>query len=222
MLNTRIRALAAKDLQLHWRAIVTSQLAIVGVILLGKAMRPHGRPAELAVLVFTLNYLLAGYWGEWLVSREKGKGTVAWLRSLPVTDFDLVTSKLVAQAFCIVSLWALSSGLSLWDFFFPRLMATWAVVLLAILTFGALSLTCRWRFRQKAGQVLPFALAAGLIVPFVLARRWGADVPRQLEALWTHGGGKAAVALALVVCYLAIWWGTLAWIRRSDTSRLVE
>lgn len=222
MLNTRIRALAAKDLQLHWRAIVTSQLAIISLILLARAMRPAELPAQLLGFVFSLNFLLAGYWGDWFVSREKVKGTVAWLRSLPVTDFDLVTSKLVAQAFCIVSLWVFSSGLVLRDFFFPRLMATWAVLLLTILAFGALSLACRWRFHQKAGQVLPFALVFVLFTPFVLAGRSGSDVPRQLEALWNHAGGKAAAALALVVCYLAIWWGTLAWIRRSDTSRLVE
>ena len=96
------------------------------------------------------------------------------------------------------------------------------MLLLTLLAFGAVSLGCRWRFRQKAGQLLPFGLVLVPLIVITMAGRLGLDAPRQLEALWDCQAGQAAVAVALVTCYGAAWWGTLVWVRRSDTSRLVE
>ena len=37
-----------------------------------------------AAFVFNINMLLAAFWSEWLISREKTKGTFAWLRACPI------------------------------------------------------------------------------------------------------------------------------------------
>jgi ABC-type transport system involved in multi-copper enzyme maturation permease subunit len=220
MLNPRIWELAVKDIRLHAWSIVATQLSAVGLGWLGRAIGPED-PAADATLLFNINLILAGFWGDWLVSGEKLKGTVAWLRSLPITDFDLVTSKLVAQGFCIVSLWVLSTGLLLRDVH-GGWSLTWAALLLTILAFGAVSLGCRWRFRQKAGQLLPFGVVLVPLVVITMAGRLGLDAPQALEALWDHQEGQVIVAVALVTCYGAAWWAALTWVRRSDTSRLVE
>jgi len=221
-LNKRIRTLVGKDLRIHGRSIVVTQCAVIGLGFLAVALRPQAPQADLAVPLFSFNLLLAGYWGDWFVSREKLKGTVAWLRSLPVADYDLVTSKLVAQAICSVTLWVLTSGVFLWGFFVPGRVATWAVLQLALLAFGALSLACRWRFHQKVGQTLPFAVLFVPVALLVVTKRLRADLYGQLGAMWDAPGAQLAAAVVMLIAYAAVWWGTLAWMRGSDTSRLVE
>jgi hypothetical protein len=222
VLNARIRTLAVKDLRLHAVSVVVSQLAVLA---LGAVLALFGPDRSREVVVsffFSMNFLFAGYWGDWFVSREKLKGTSAWLRSLPVTDFDLVTSKLVAQGTCITFLWVLSTGLFAWNDFVPARLGTWIVLLLVLLAFGAVSLACRWRFHQKVGQILPFGLVLALMAPLMLADRIAPEVARPFEASWSAGTVKIAVAITLAACYGGIWWATVAWMRRSDTSQLVE
>jgi hypothetical protein len=222
VLNARIRALALKDLRLHAVSFLMCQLSILAIGAAAIAFWPD-RPQEVLVsFLFMMNFVFAAYWGDWLVSREKLKGTSAWLRSLPVTDFDLVTSKLVAQGLCIVGMWVLSTGLFVWQALVYAHPGTWIVLLLALLAFGALSLACRWRFRQKLGQVLPVALVFVLVSALMLLDRVAPAVARPFEASWSAGTVKIAVAVALAACYGGTWWATVAWMRRSDTSRLVE
>jgi hypothetical protein len=222
MLNARIRTLAVKDLRLHAVSIVVSHL---GVLALGGAALvfwPERPREDLLSLLFPINFLFAGYWGDWFVSREKLKGTSAWLRSLPVTDFDLVTSKLVAQAVCITSLWVLSSGVFVWKVFVSAHPGDWTALLLVLLAFGSVSLACRWRFHQKFGQTLPFVLVFVFVGASLLFDRLAPAVARPLEASWSAVAVKIAIAVALVACYGGAWWATVAWMRRSDTSRLLE
>ncbi len=222
MLNARIRALAVKDLRLHAVSVVWSQIAVVALAAALVFLGPDRSREVLVAFLFNMNFLFAGYWGDWLVSREKLKGTSAWLRSLPVTDFELVTSKLVAQGIWITSLWALSTSVFARDDFAPARLGTWIVLLFVLLAFGAVSLACRWRFRQKLGQLLPFALVFVLVGALMLLDRLAPAVARPIEASWSALQMKVAVALALAACYGGAWWATVAWMRRSDTSRLVE
>ena len=68
-MSTRIAALLAKDGRIHGRDIAVTQVAILALL----GLMNYMRPAEVAVLasaVFNFNFLLAGFWSEWLISRE--------------------------------------------------------------------------------------------------------------------------------------------------------
>jgi len=222
MLNSRVRALAVKDLRLHARSIIVTQVGLIAFGALGRFIRPGAPPDDLGWFLYYINFLMAGFWGDWFVSREKVKGTAAWLRSLPLSDADIVASKLVAQAVCTVPLWVACSGLFLWRFFVPGRVGTWVVLLLGLLAFGGVSLAARWRFHQKAGQLLPFGIVGVLLVLLTLVEHLVPDATTWLGAVWQSVGGKAAVAASLVFCYIAAWWATLRWVRRCDTSMLLE
>ena len=95
MLSRQLAVLVAKDLRLHWRALAG---AMAGTLTLAAAAAyaiPQGSGPRVA-LVFNLNLMLALLWSEWLITRERSKGTFRWLRTLPVDDRAVVGSKFAA------------------------------------------------------------------------------------------------------------------------------
>src|SRR5690606_19342482 len=96
----RLAALLAKDAAIHGRDILLTMGALVG---LSAALWWFGRqPFDVLMsVIFTFNFLLAGFWGDWLISREKTKGTFAWIRSTPVDDRELVLAKVAAVSICV-------------------------------------------------------------------------------------------------------------------------
>jgi hypothetical protein len=221
MWHRHMLALLAKDFRLHGREIALLLGSLLAFVGLAGWTRPVGA-GSLMSLAFNLNFLAAMYWGEWLVSREKVKGTFGWLRTLPISDGVLTAEKFVAHAICCLSLWTLTSVL------FAREAAdfggidTWCVVQLGLLAFGALSVASRWRFHQKLGQVLPAIILGGLLGLFMFADRSGSPVTRAIADSWNMGHGKLLAGLTLAALYLGICFSTAAWVRRTDTWRFLE
>lgn len=216
-----IGALIANDLRVHGRAIGLTDALMLAFIWFASRFRKDAE--ALFLLIFNLNFLMALLWGDWLISREKLKGTFGWLRTLPVSDRDLVAAKFLSAAICGATLWVSATLL-----FVPRYfsggagMATWVVLLLLLLACSGLSVAVRWRFSQKLGVLVPGAL---VLIPVLLlfgAKRQGWDAPRMLQAFWDQPLGKAAAAGALVCLAGLVFLLTERWVRRSDTFRLLE
>lgn len=219
MVNHRVRVLLLKDLRLHGRGVALIQAAAVALVWVMLVLHPSDMRRQ-ASLLFNVNFLLTGLWGEWLVSREKTKGTFGWLRSLPIADRDLVAAKFAGAALYAVVLWAVMSGILAASYFMERPME-WLLRAMALVTFGGITLAARWRFTQKVGQTLPFALVLVLLLAVAAAQR-GGRWPAGAVALIQGSGGQVAVAVGLLTCYLFTVGATAVWVRRSDTSRLVE
>lgn len=216
-----ISALIANDLRVHGRAIGLTHAAMLAFIWFASRLREDAE--ALFLLIFNLNFLMALLWGDWLISREKLKGTFGWVRTLPVSDRDLVAAKFLSTATCCATLWASTTLL-----FVPRYfpggagMATWAVLLLALFACSGLSVAVRWRFTQKLGVLVPGAL---VLIPLLLlsgATRQGWNSPRMLQAFWDQPLGKAVAAAALACLAGLVFLLTERWVRRSDTFRLLE
>lgn len=214
--------LVATDLQLHGRSIVAAHAGGLAILGAGVYFAPSQNEAALSSFVFNLNLLATLVWAEWIVSREKVKGTFAWLRTLPVTDLELVGAKFCTHALCCVSFWTVTSLGFLRARYFPHDVGTWAVLTLVLVTFGGLSVATRWRFPQKLGHVLPPVVALVFVLPVLVARRMGLEVVGDLARLWGTAAGQASVAALLFVAYALVGWATVWWVARSDTSRLVE
>ncbi|MGH9741706.1 MAG: ABC transporter permease [Candidatus Acidiferrum sp.] len=219
-----MRSLVGNDLRLHGRGIAWVQLGILGFIALllwvNKA-KPTSTVGANVAFIFNINFLIAVLWGEWLVSREKTKGTLAWLRSLPVSDRSIVTAKFLTCALCVVSLWVLSS-IFVHSYFFPSHWVTWGVYLLCLLGFSVCSLSGRWRFRQKLGMMLPLVLVLAPLLAILLADKAGFHVVQTLAAFYADPMGKELIVVALVAFCGGIWWATVRWVSRSDTYELLE
>lgn len=221
MTSRRVWALLGKDLRLHGRDIALTQVGIVVLI----AMMRYGRPQDPSILasaVFMFNFLLAGYWGEWLITREKTKGTFAWLRSSPVSDRELVASKFAGVSLCAVALWVCSSTLFTWNYWFPSRAVIWLVLQVALLMFATFTAATRFRFGPKLGQLLPFGVAFVVLSILNLTARAGYVLPVDPEVLLRQPAGRALLGLALAFCCILSFSLTLAWVRRVDTEGLLE
>lgn len=219
MTTRHILSLAGKDLRIHWKGVAAAHGGVVGITGLGIAL---GNPQENGVplaFVSNLNFLCALLWGEWFVSREKTKGSFAWLRTLPIRAADLCLSKFAITGICVVSLWTLTSLIYLRDDF-RNAVAVWFVEQAGLLLFSAVVVASRMLFRQKLGQTLPLLLALPLVLIALLAERY--DFLDGALALWNTSGGKAAVGLALALAYGGVCSFTIRLVGAAETRRLVE
>lgn len=208
-------ALMQKDARLHGRAIASAQAAVLGIAALAWTLKPDADAAN-TTLLFNFNVLLAGFWGEWLISREKTKGTFAWLRATTVTDAELVLSKFLAAGLCTTTLWVATAVV----FVRPgrlEAVAVWA----GLLTFSALAVACRWRFEAKMGQVLPYvALLVPLTVMIAVTRVTGLEID---PGGWLDTPIRHVAAIAFFTCcWLALFDIVRRWVRRCDTYQLLE
>ena len=177
----------------------------------------------LFLLIFNFNFLMALLWADWLITREKLKGTFGWLRTLPVSDRDLVAAKFLTAALCGATLWvAMTVPFARGYFAGVAGIATWGVLLLLLLVVTGISLAVRWRFTQKLGVLVPGVLVLAPMLLFFGAKGQGWDAPRLLLAFWSRPAGKAAAAAALVALGLGVFSLTVRWVRRSDTFQLLE
>ena len=219
MTTRHILALTGKDVRIHWKGIAAAHAGVVAITGLGIAF---GNPQEDTVVlgfVSNLNFLGALLWGEWFVSREKTKGSFAWLRTLPIRAGDLCLSKFLISGACVVSLWTLTSLLFLGDHF-RQTPAVWMVEQVGLLLFSATVVASRMLFRQKLGQVLPLLLALPIVLVVLAAE--GYQFLDEALAYWETTGGKVAVALVLAAAYGGVCAFTIRLVGAAETRRLVE
>jgi ABC-type transport system involved in multi-copper enzyme maturation permease subunit len=220
--NKQISALMAKDFRLHGRAIVGIQGgAMLLIFLIGRAVPGRGISQELPFL-FSLNYTCALFiWGDWLISREKIKGTFAWLRTLPISDRSIVTSKFLTCGFVCISMWIFTSFPFTGGYFSAHWL-TWIIIQLSLLAVAAISLAVRFRFTQKLGQILPALLVGVLVLPFVVAHSYGLAFTNQLTGLWNTVDGKALATAGLIALSVLAWWITARWMSQCDIYEILE
>lgn len=218
----RVRILGClfyKDLLLHWKGVAGVTLSIVLAIYLAGIVAADGsRASEPTALIFNLNLLASLFWGEWLVGREKTKGTLHWLRSMPISELELVASKALAAWACTAGLWLLSSGIFLVQTPAQRTSRT-----LFLLFVATMSVCSRLRFPQKLGQLAPvIALMVPVAALVVLGRTTG--VERPWPALPGESGSAMwwAFAAGLGLGIVALIGATSAWIQASDSTALRE
>lgn len=217
----RVVALVAKDARIHGREIALTQAGILLLVALMTYAKP-GEIVSLASAVFSFNLLLAGFWGEWLITREKTKGTFAWIRSCPVDDADLVVAKFLAVGLCLISLWSLSSLIFLRDYLVLTRPGVWVALQAALLAFGMLSAATRFRFGPKAGQLVPFGCVLAVLGAIGLLEQAGYLGDGDPGALLRTFAGQVSVAAVAIAGAVTMVVMTLNWVRRSDTERLLE
>ena len=215
-------ALAKKDLRLHGRAVALTQVGLVLFLwmLTRNAPDAHGRNLP---LVINFNLIACALWGEWLIAREKSKETFAWLRTLPVSDRDIVITKFALAAAMSWSMWMLTSGLLLRPLFLPDRPGLWFVLATGIAAFSGLIVASRWRLGPKTGQMAPFGLLLLLLTPLVLMPDGKARMLEDAVLAWVETpGASVAVAAGLVLLHLVILIGMARWTARSETAALIE
>lgn len=214
-----VRAVIVNDARLHGRGIVMAQAGVVAFTWLASRMpRPQ---AALLGLVLNLNIVIALLWGDWLISREKLKGTFGWLRTTPIADGDLVTAKFLSTAICCTLMWTLTTAPFLSGYYADR-PAEWIVTWLGLMTFAGLSVAMRWRFTQKLGLIAPLLTVLLPLLLFTAVNRYHPETARTIDGIWDRASGRVAIGAAFAVALILVYMSTRWWVERSDTVSLLE
>lgn len=219
-MNRTLRALVAKDIRLHGRALA---LVVAGTLLLLAAatrLGPTRTSAATAGFVFNINFFGALLLSEWLVARERSTRSFAWLRSLPADDRTLAFSKFILAAAFGAGLWTLSSALFARGLWRPPSDAL--VLLLGLLTFGAVCVATRWRINWRFAHVVPIAIMALPVLLFAAFAREDTAGRAVLVTVWNAPYGPPLAAAGLVLLYALTVWSTVRWLERADTYELVD
>ena len=216
--RARVAALVAKDLRLHGYAVGLFHVGACILFWVVLQTRPETRSGA-PQFIISVNFMGGFLFSEWLITREKTKGTFAWLRTLPISATELYVSKVAAVSFYTISLWGLSSLLFLRQLSFPSDWASWFVWQALFLDAALVAVAARWRYSQKLGYVLPI-LVIGVVgvVGFWITGMVGE--PMQLA--WQTLSGKLFIATALFAVYGAVGWITWQWVSRSETRKFLE
>jgi hypothetical protein len=216
------RALIENDLRVHGVGMACTAAVLLLLPAVAGFVKPGGRVDSAAALVTSLNFILMLLWGDWLVSREKTKGTIAWLRTLPVPDHAIVLAKVATYMAGCLSMWVASTLLYVPQFFFPARWREWLITLCVLMFAGTVSVCGRFRFSQKVGQVLPPAVLGLLMVIYYLALRVAPAGTMRLSAMATRPSMTGVVVLSILGLSGAVVAVTIAWMRRAETVELTE
>jgi hypothetical protein len=214
--------LVRNDLHLHGIALGATVIAVVVLLYAVKALEPSGSDPSAVGLILNLNLVMVLVWGEWLVSREKTKGTIGWLRTLPVPSGALVMSKIATYMLACVVLWTASTILFVPHYFFPRAWLLWLALQSMLIFAGTLSVCGRFRFRQKVGQLLPLVVIGVPLVGLLALRRVVPDAVAHLQVVLLGGAGLAAISVGLLASSAGVVAITSAWVRNAETFELTE
>lgn len=219
MISSQLSTLLAKDLRLHGRALAGAMAGALLLVAVAAYAMPRG-PGPRVALICNLNLMLALLWSEWLITRERSKGTFRWLRTLPVDDRVLAASKFIAAGLWSTSFWALSSILFARELLHP--VGTWVTLLAGLLAFGGLAVATKWRFSWRVGHIGPLlALVLPLLLVLSLAPE-GSTRRDVLLTFWNGAWGRRLAAGSLLGIYALIILTTTHWLRRADTVDLVD
>jgi hypothetical protein len=216
------RALIEKDLRLHGAGMAGTAVVLLALPALAGFVKPGARIDSAASLITSLNFILMMLWGDWLVSREKTKGTIGWLRTLPVPDHAIVLAKVATYMTGCTLMWVASTLLYVPRFFFPGRWREWLITLCVLMFVGTVSVCGRFRFSQKLGQVLPPAVLGVLLATYYLGLRVAPEATVRLATMATRPemvGVFAASILGLSGAVIAV---TIVWMGRAETFELTE
>ena len=217
-----VAALVRKDLRLHGLGILLVGLMLIVTLSAAFKHAPTNIPRSANIGIYNFNFIGAMLWTEWLVSREKTKGTIAWLRTLPISDSQIVSAKFVSYLLIAGSIWMTSTFLLVPWFWTRAGFLTSILAFCALAAFGSMQLGARWRFRQKVGHVLPVVV---LLLPVALIGsandRKVAPVVHVVQWASTAPGKLVVSGLLLTCSGLCCAW-TARWVSRSDTENLMD
>jgi ABC-type transport system involved in multi-copper enzyme maturation permease subunit len=152
-----MKALLWKDARLHWKHLLMACAGLVLIILLAKASRPPRDEAarqQLFQFHFTMVFLASILFGEWLVVQERARRTILWLRTLPVSDWQIVGSKYAGY---LVMHWflVLASTAAVDPSWFAAHVSEVVRYSAMVQVWGAALLGCRLLLSSKAGLMAP-------------------------------------------------------------------
>ncbi len=224
---TQIRTLVWKDLQVHWR--VAGPLILgwpVGIRMLAfiRQAAPDADPRSLPLVVTVLSVPLfvavSSGLATMLVEQERTKETFAWLRTLPVSDLQIVIAKcatgLVFHVCGSFAWWAVLGGMTP-SLTLPQAASVWCLTLVV----GGISLLSQLATSGRLAVAAPIALLAlGLLAGAPLSRSPSAAL--RIIEWWQGTWGHVVLWAACAVVYALLVGLAYARFHAADTEAHVR
>jgi hypothetical protein len=218
----KLLSLVRKDLQIHHAGILGGWLTVLLVhSLLGLVKSYSGVEQELLLLVL-MNVYLNFLYSDWLIYREKTKRTFAFLRSLPISDSLLVTSKFIVYLGLLIIGFLLTSAILVPESFSRTQMSILLMYLAVLLGFGSTHLVCKWLMGPRTGQFVPFLWAFILLVLLSYLSSAFPMAWNLLEKVWLTAGCLSLLSVFCVVWIALAWWVTVRVVSSRDTKALLD
>lgn len=204
-------------------------LLLFGVIA-GYVILYSGKPVPVALLHLTsvavvFPILSVSQFVQTLIWNEKARGTFLFLRSLPVSSGEVISTKLLVLLLATTTTYLLPVGLLTYSMarigssVSPLLAWTILWIWIMLLLLGLATAAAAIAFDQRRAVLLPYLVLALVgIVLKVAIDHYGPGLPAQLLKLQVH---KWGVALAMFLICLA-WRGVAHLFRTRDFVQLVE
>jgi hypothetical protein len=221
-MRRKVALLVLKDLYMNRYALLLSLVTLVLFILVLDFMKPFPSAELKMTLVVTVNLFMTVGYGDWLVSREKAKGTLITLRLLPVPDTVLVGSKFTVGLLVQTLVFVVSVVLLLPEYLSPPKLHSLVLIWLGLLSFGSLMLFTKTIFSQRIGQATPFMVLLGLMVGFLKISDAHPDGRSLLIEVITTPSGLVLVFLAATGFIVLTWLGSWLWLRARDSCQLID
>jgi hypothetical protein len=215
----RLLALVVKDLYIYRRELVLAWVGITGMTWgMFQMIRPSS-PTRALVFICSLDLAVMVGFGDWLSYYEKSKGTFAWIRTLPVSDELVVSSKFMANSIIQIGAFFLPVLLTM-----PVLLrldwAPWTLTAwLAVLAMASFMLFTKLAMSRRLGQAVPFIAAFSIILILMqLAKRFPSLLEELMYSVWT----PPILLLLECLTIFGIWYLMCRWISAKDTPQLVD
>jgi hypothetical protein len=218
----KVALLVLKDFYLNRYALLLSFLTVVFFIVVMGYMRPFPAVEQKMMTLVMVNLILNVGYGEWLIYREKAKGTLVTLRLLPVPDSVLIGSKFLMCFFAQTLIFGVAAALLTPEYFLHPKLRTLVLIWLGMGCFGSLMLLTKTVFSQRIGQAVPFGVLFLLLVGFLKISDLYPDGRRVVNELMNSASGVFLLSFAGVGFMLLTWLGSWAWLRSRDSSELID
>lgn len=201
-------SLVLKDVRLHWKGFCYGLGFLIGMLLLGR-FTPDRSPGLGDVqryfgLVGLVSLIILS---EWLVREEISHRTIIWLRTLPLSDWQIIGSKFFS--FSIGHWFLVFAAISMvrpdWLTAYGKEILVYSAVIYA---WGGLMLASRLALSPRTGLLLP--LGALLVLTVV-----GATGHLPASAIAWLSGPVAACSVSAGVFVLSYITATLLMSRRE-------
>jgi hypothetical protein len=203
---------------------VAALLATFGLFSVPKPLPAHAINLQLLLpAVVTMPAILQ--YTQMLIWNEKAKGTFLFLRMLPVTNDELMSSKLAALVICTsltfvvpvvtVGVYLYTQGVSLTFAQMFNVLLGWLCLLLLAMGCAAASLA----FNQQRALLLPYIALILILGVFGSMDKW--VPPRYWKWILDFNLNRWAILLPSFGIWTS-WRGILSLYRRRDFVKLVE
>jgi len=214
-----------KDIKIQWKNLIGFQAFLMAVIYVAQTVKSRRIPnprTPVDAFIFMIYFLMAFFFTDWLIAREKTKGTFVWIRSFSASEYVILGSKFLLYAFEISSLFLIAFVcLSHRSLTFDE--CTDVILMDAVIvSFGGICLLCRLAFRTKLGHLVPFGLAQAIILSWIAITGKNPLLVAYLDQSFAAAHVRWLASLALLLIYVGTWWGASVYFRSVDAATLRE